>query len=133
MIQVGLYRVSEHDGETYGVLMLNGRPRFVTLEEAWKDNKPNISCIPVGNYLCSAYQSARFGSTYIVDNVPGRSGILFHPGNTALDTQGCILVGSSYNAQLGLSGINNSRPAFLNFLRLLKDQNEFELIIEKGY
>lgn len=127
MIQVILYRIGEFDEQTYGVLAFGKRPRFVTVEDLWKENQRNISCIPVGSYTARAYDSPSFGETYIVDNVPGRSGILFHPGNSHADTRGCILVGSSYASEPGSSGIVNSRVAFAKFLRLLKDVSEFNL------
>lgn len=129
MLQIKIIRVAEFDKQTYGAMIIAGRPRFVTLEEAWLNNQQRISCIPTGKYLCTQHDSPKFGSTYLVNDVPNRSHILFHPGNSAMDTEGCILVGSSYNSSLGATGITNSRDAFLRFLRLLKDIDKFELEI----
>ncbi len=128
-MKIELVRVREWDGAVYGVLVIAGRPRFVTLEEAWRGNERNVSCIPLGKYRCIEYVSKKFGSTYLVEKVPGRDGILFHWGNTARDTQGCILVGSSFNPELGGNGITNSVKAFFRFMQLLKGAKEFELEI----
>lgn len=128
--QVFLYRFSENINEgTYGALIVGGRPRFVTLEPPWLGNQPFISCIPEGTYTCSEHVSSKFGSTYIVDDVFGRSDILFHWGNWITNTEGCILVGSGYNPDLGMAGILNSRIAFNKFMNLLKNIKQFQLTI----
>lgn len=127
MMIVTIKRVFESFNESYGVLILGNRPRFVTLERGWRDNRPRESCIPKGSYTCCEHVSPRFGDTYLVTNVPGRSEILFHAGNFYTDTEGCILVGTSFANGLGQSGITNSKTAFLNFLRLLKDIKSFQL------
>ena len=81
-----------------GVLFLEGYMHSVTLELPWRDNESNVSCIPSGVYDLKLKNSARFGQTVEVCNVPDRSHILFHAGNSEADTHGCILVGSSYSA-----------------------------------
>lgn len=129
-MQVIIDRIIESDSQTYGVLIIGNRPRFVTLEEAWRDNQRKISCIPPGIYTCVEHESPKFGWTYLVTDVPDRSDILFHPGNTALDTEGCILVGSSFNPDLGAAGITNSKIAFMKFLRLLRNEKSFQLVIQ---
>ena len=68
-----------------------------TLENPWLDNQRNISCIPEGEYkvrLRLARESASRDYLHLlVQDVPNRDWILFHRGNTAKDTRGCILVG----------------------------------------
>ena len=68
-----------------------------TLENPWKDNQRNISCIPEGEYkvrLRLARESATRDYLHLlVQDVPDRDWILFHRGNSAKDTSGCILVG----------------------------------------
>ena len=68
-----------------------------TLELPWKDNQRNISCIPEGVYkvrLRLARESATRDYLHLlVQDVPNRDWILFHRGNSAKDTSGCILVG----------------------------------------
>jgi len=66
-----------------------------TLELPYRDNKRNMSSIPYGNYSVAIRTSPKFGNHFIVENVKGRSHILFHPGNSAKDTAGCILVGKT--------------------------------------
>lgn len=64
-----------------------------TLELPFLDNKPFISAIPKGLYTVEKYQSPKFGTCFQVQDVPGRTYILFHPGNYTRNTKGCILVG----------------------------------------
>ena len=52
---------------------------------------------PVGRYSVSGKRSEKFGANKIYLDVPGRSGIMFHGGNTKDDTKGCVLVGSTRN------------------------------------
>lgn len=98
-----LYRHTSSIFGTFGYLDLfadDGTKlgRFCTCEDDWLDNKPTKSCIPAGHYIVKAVQSPKFGDTYEVTKVPGRSHILFHAGNTEEDTLGCILLGNSFGA-----------------------------------
>jgi hypothetical protein len=130
MIEVTLKRIAYLEGETLGVLLVNGVPFCVTLEDPWRDNEKNVSCIPTGKYTCSKYISGKFGETYIVDNVAGRSGILFHSGNTNRDTQGCILLGRQYGRIDHQPAILASHLGFNDFLIELNDVENFKLKIE---
>ena len=68
-----------------------------TLELPYKDNKRSISCIPAGEYQARLRYPRESGSRdylhILVKDVPNRDYILFHRGNTAKDSRGCILVG----------------------------------------
>jgi len=85
------------DKSVIGKLYLNGELMCDTLENAWHDNQRNISCIPAGEYpvrMRLARESATKDYLHLlVKDVPNRDLILFHTGNTAKDTRGCILVG----------------------------------------
>ena len=82
---------------TIGNLYLDGEWLCDTLENPWLNNQRNISCIPEGEYkvrLRTARESATKDYLHLlVQDVPDRSLVLFHTGNTAKDTRGCILVG----------------------------------------
>jgi len=82
---------------TIGKLFLDGEWLCDTLENPWLNNQRNISCIPEGQYkvrLRTARESAtRDYMHLLVKDVPNRDYILFHIGNSAKDTRGCILVG----------------------------------------
>jgi hypothetical protein len=85
------------DQSTMGELFLNGEKMCDTLELPWLDNKRSISCIPDGEYKARLRYPRESGSRdylhILVQDVPDRDYILFHRGNTAKDTRGCILVG----------------------------------------
>ena len=96
---------------TIGKLYLNGEWLCDTLENPYLDNQRNISCIPAGEYpvrLRVARESATKDYLHLlVMDVPNRDLILFHIGNTAKDTRGCVLVGIGTEQNL----VQNSRLA----------------------
>tara|TARA_Y100000401_G_scaffold17899_1_gene12074 strand:+ start:237 stop:650 length:414 start_codon:yes stop_codon:yes gene_type:complete len=110
-INLLLIRDTFTDKSTIGKLYLNGELMCDTLENPWLDNQRNISCIPAGQYdvrLRLARESATRDYLHLlVKEVPNRSYILFHIGNTAKDTQGCILVGLKRQQDF----VSNSRLA----------------------
>ena len=97
MINLLLIRDTFSDISTIGELFLNGERMCDTLENPWINNNKNVSCIPKGEYkvrLRLARESATRDYLHLlVEDVENRSYILFHRGNTAKDTSGCILVG----------------------------------------
>ena len=99
------------DKSTIGNLYINGERFCDTLENPWLDNQRNISCIPEGSYkvrLRLARESATRDYLHLlVQEVPNRDWILFHRGNTAKDTSGCILVGNGRKQDI----VENSRLA----------------------
>ena len=82
---------------TIGELFLNGERMCDTLELPYKDNQRNISCIPAGEYkvrLRLPRESATRDYIHLlIQDVSDRDYILFHRGNSAKDTRGCVLVG----------------------------------------
>ena len=96
---------------TIGKLYINGEFFCDTLENPWKNNVRNISCIPDGVYdvrLRLPRESASRDYLHLlVKEVPNRDYILFHRGNTSADTSGCILVGQSREQDR----VHNSRLA----------------------
>lgn len=107
-----LKRITQGD-HTYGVLIWKNEPLGVTLELPWRNNQRNISCIPAGNYICSRYRSPTHGDCYFISDVPNRSHILIHAGNTLKDTQGCILVGRLFEKDAILRSRSALREMFI--------------------
>lgn len=111
---ITLKRISFGHHPVHGVLLdSNGLPLCVTLENLWLDNKPNISCIPNGEYKVKLQDSPKYGpNMWTLQHVIGRSHILIHWGNTAEDTRGCILVGRTFGTLDEEPAILASRNAY---------------------
>ena len=125
-----LKRVANRWEQTFGVLMHdNGQPLAVTLENPWQMNKPSVSCIPTGIWQCQRVDSPKFGDTFEVINVPGRSHILFHKGNVEADTSGCILVARRFGLLAGVPGIISSIEGFRDFMEVMQNVDSFTLTI----
>jgi hypothetical protein len=117
----------------FGVMRINKRVFCFTLEPDDRWNQPNISCIPPQQYLCKRTLSPRFADTFEVLNVPGRSHILFHPGNTKADTSGCILLGRSLGRLKDLRGVMHSAKTFTEFMEIMESIDYFHLTIKEEY
>ena len=127
------------DGDgTYGVLVENRVPlNFRTLERPWLNNAKGISSIPEGMYSVKRTITPLHGQTWEVQNVPGRTAILIHSGNTELDIQGCILLGlecgvlETKDPDTGKverqPAVLRSKEAIVAFNAMLATEDEFRL------
>lgn len=92
-MQLTLRRLDANASRTKGVLLIDGDVLCHTVELPLGDGGPGCA-IPAGTYEVAITLSQRFGRMLpLVLEVPGRSGIRIHPGNTKADTDGCILPG----------------------------------------
>lgn len=140
---VNLYRFKSTDEGTFGFMTYNGA-WWYSLELPWRDNKPNISCIPVGEYFVSLRYSPHFHrELYHLHNVKDRSYILIHPANLAGDVskgwqsqlQGCITIGKRVGKIRNKFGkmqraIISSGIAINEFYSIMQNR-DFNLIIEE--
>ena len=123
MENVYLHRIREDGTVTLGVLVYNNQCICVTLEEPDLDNQVGISNIPEGAYETHSHNSPKFGSTWWVRDVPNRSEILIHAGNTTKDTRGCILLGTQFGKYVGSRpSIVSSRKAMAKAKRVLPNR-----------
>ena len=134
-MEIRVERKWKKEEYTIGRLYINGVFECNTLEDKDRGLKQNmpidkikevkiaaVTAIPTGNYkinmntvspkyaLKAWYLTNCHGAKLprIMD-VPGYSGVLIHPGNTAQDTDGCILVGK--NDVMGM--VTNSKNTFI--------------------
>lgn len=138
-MELNLNRRYKGDGYTIGTLTIDGKYFCDTLEDTDRGldqsmTEANImhikvkgkTAIPTGTYrIDMATISPRFKARWwarqfggIVPRlvgVRGFTGVLIHPGNTADDTDGCILVGR--NTVVG--GLTDSVKTYLKLMNLL--------------
>jgi hypothetical protein len=126
-MNVVLKRTSSDDNGTFGEMSLDGVFLCYTCELPWKDNKTKISCIPEGEYKVTKFISPSKGNVFLLHNVPNRSMIEIHIGNTIKDIEGCIIVGTALGEINGLPAVLHSRLAFASLFTTMPE--EFNLII----
>ncbi len=106
-----LTRIAKRKTYTIGKLSIVDDGKFVsfcdTLEPTWRDYKKGEkkikghSAIPEGRYAIAVSYSPRMKKWLpVLLGVPNFIGIRIHAGNTAKDTEGCILLGE--NRRVGM-------------------------------
>lgn len=146
-MRILLQRHALKAGYTIGRMEVNGRYFCDTLEDTDRGLSDEMSedeiaalkvkgatAIPTGTYRIDMQtRSPRFGRVLPrLVSVKGYAGVLIHSGNTAADTEGCILVGE--NRERGK--VLNSRAtleSLLVFLRAAQAEGEeIELTITRA-
>ena len=143
-MELTLKRIARRDTYTIGRLSIDGKYFCDTVEDRDRGldqrqplqvniarKKKGVTAIPVGTYrITLAVQSPRFSkqSKYAfcngflprLINVPAFDGVLIHIGNTAADSEGCILVGE--NKEVGK--VINSTATFQRLYAKLKESKD---------
>lgn len=146
-MQILIQRHALKEGYTIGRMEINGRYFCDTLEDTDRGLRESMTeaeiaalkvkgatAIPTGTYRIDMQtRSPRFGRVLPrLISVKGYAGVLIHSGNTAADTEGCILVGE--NRERGK--VLNSRAtleSLLVFLRAAQAEGEeIELTITRA-
>jgi hypothetical protein len=111
-MQISVVREQYRPGCTIGRMFLDGIFECFTLEDGIRTNKVyGETAIPAGSYSVVVNYSPRFKmSLPLLRNVPKFEGIRIHPGNTAANTLGCILVGRNWTP--GSEEVTASKRAF---------------------
>jgi hypothetical protein len=129
-----LIRLEENEPfGTFGVLKLQKEVFCVTLEPADRLNASEVSSIPAQQYLIQRHVSPRFGETFKVKDVPGRDAVLFHPGNVATNTLGCIILGQYFGKLKEDRAVLNSGATFHAFMEALAGYDIAHLTITEVY
>lgn len=114
---------------TIGDLFIDGAFFCYVLEDAVRSKKiKGITAIPAGTYRGVVDYSPRFQKLMprLLD-VPGFEGVRIHSGNTAKDTEGCLIVGFKKEP----NKVTKSRVAFAALMLKLK-QSDFEITIRNA-
>ena len=116
-MRLHLQRERSSKNSTIGILTTDGFQCF-TLEDVTRDKKiAGRTAIPAGTYKVVITYSPRFRKALpLLLDVPHFTGIRIHPGNTAADTEGCILPGLTR----GTDWVGSSAAAFAKLLVLLR-------------
>lgn len=129
---VRLIRLEESPQGTFGVLVICSQVFCTTLEPSDWLNKTNISSIPAQQYQCIKIRSPQFGETFEIVDVPNRSHVLFHKGNIAKHTKGCVILGQYFGKLQGDRAVLNSGKTFKNFMETMKGVGMFNLTIKEA-
>lgn len=105
---------------TVGELYVDGRRECFVLEDSYRPPPEpkvlGVTAIPCGTYEVRVTYSPRFGVDMpLLLDVPGFMGVRIHPGNTAADTEGCLLPGVVRHGE----AVRESRIAYVHLLSLL--------------
>lgn len=113
---------------TIGDMYLDGQWFCNTLEDTVRPAGQKVyskTAIPAGKYKVIKTMSPRFKKILpLICDVPGFAGVRIHAGNTAADTEGCILVGE--NKVKGK--VINSKITMNKLMAKLDEENTIEII-----
>ena len=130
-MEIKLIRESFGDTFTEGKLLIDNVFECYTVEDTDKKMEDDLTvkvngktAIPRGRYEVILSMSNRFKKVLPeVLNVPGFAGIRIHSGNSSVDTEGCIILGS-VNNKLDDDWIGGSKIALTQFMAKLETAKE---------
>ena len=142
-MRIELVRIAFKDTYTIGKLYVDGKYECDVLEDVDRGLDSSMSeseilkrkvkgetAIPTGHYVINITYSPKYKRMMpLLLDVKGFSGIRIHSGNTAKDTEGCLIVGK--NKKVGM--VLESRDTYKRLFKMMQDQKEITIdITRKG-
>lgn len=136
-MNVTLLRRYFYEDCTIGELYVDGDDERVcwTLEDRARDGVKvsGQTAIPTGRYKIIVTPSQRFKTLLpLLLDVPGFTGVRIHAGNTAADTEGCIVVGQAVNGRALLRSRAACTPLIASIQTALDHQETVWITILKS-
>ena len=125
-----LFRQVRNVAFTLGLLVGGGSLAYYTVEDTVRPlvnctpttcvgKVPGLTAIPPGVYQIKDTYSPKYKKNVLqIMDVPGFQGIRIHSGNSADDTEGCLVLGK----QRTLNGVAQSNLALIEFNAKVRDQ-----------
>lgn len=128
-----LVRTDLTSQSTIGEFYVDGEFECYTLEDVVRPIKiKGMTAISPGTYEVVISHSARFKRLLpLLLNVPNFDGIRIHAGNTAADTEGCLLVGQGKSND-AISGSRNAFDALFAKLQAAAGREKIFIEIAQG-
>ena len=130
-MKLRLERILAVNKATIGILFVESKFICFTLEDVVRDEKiPHETAIDAGIYEVQILWSPKFqrDMPHLL-NVPEFTGILFHWGNSDVDTNGCILVGHTYEINKDWIGVSKvTFEALFDVLRKAAEKITVEIV-----
>lgn len=142
-MRIELVRIAFKDTYTIGKLYVDGKyfsdviedkdrglDSSMTESEILKNKVKGQTAIPTGHYVINITYSPKYKRMMpLLLDVKGFSGIRIHSGNTAKDTEGCLIVGK--NKKVGM--VLESRDTYKRLFKMMEGQEEITIdITRKG-
>lgn len=138
-MKIKLVRIALKDTYTIGKLYVDGvyvcdtiedKDRglddSMTVSEILKGKIKGQTAIPTGHYIIEITYSPKYKRMMpLLLGVKGYSGIRIHSGNTAKDTEGCLLVGK--NTKVGM--VTDSRNTYQRLFAMMQGQKNITIDI----
>lgn len=129
-MELRLKRDLKNESYTLGKLSIDGTFFCFTVEDTVRLAGQKVfgqTAIPAGSYKVIINHSNHFNKDMpLLLDVPNFEGVRIHSGNTAADSEGCIIVGTTREP----NGVGLSRQCFTRLMDKLKGQKEVYLVIE---
>lgn len=142
-MEIKLVRIAFKETYTIGKLYVDGKyfcdtiedkdrglDNSMTANEILKRKVKGQTAIPTGHYNIDITYSPKFKRMMpLLLDVKGFSGIRIHSGNTAKDTEGCLVVGK--NKQVGM--VLESRDTYQRLFEMMQGEKNITIdITRKG-
>lgn len=127
-MKLHLKRLYKTPNSTISELSVDGKFECYVLEDIERVVKiANKTAIPVGTYDVIINFSNRFQQMMpLLVDVPNYAGVRVHWGNTAVDTDGCLIVGQTKSVDF----VGKSRLAYAALMKKLNAGKDIKITIE---
>jgi hypothetical protein len=125
-----LLRIAQDDQGAIGIMYFENADWYCFILQPDENDKERYH-LPAGKYKARRFHGIKWPNTFEIviegtNSVNGHTSLLFHAGNTEVDSLGCSLMGSSIGKLKGDRAVLNSGDTFKSFLEFTKDIDKFD-------